>query len=88
MGYHTKKKAGRSPGSHPYTDMDMKHAGWCLRNGISICVSPNWEGLSTQWLIEIRINGNTHVDPKIYTAAEAYKKMYKYYKYYYDKYKK
>ena len=88
MGYHTRKKAGRSPGAHPYTADDMKHAGWCLRNDISICVSPNWEGLSTQWLIEIRINGNIHIDPKIYTAEEAYKKMYKYYKYYYDKYKK
>ncbi len=66
----------------------MKHAGWCLRNDISICVSPNWDGLPTQWLIEIRINGNTHVDPKIYTAKDAYKKMYEYYKYYYDKYNK
>ena len=83
-----KRSKGRSPGAHPYTDIDMKHAGWCLRNGISICVSHNREGLSTQWLIEIRINGNIHIDPKIYTAEEAYKKMYKYYKYYYDKYKK
>ena len=34
------------------------------------------------------VNGKTNTDPNIYTAEEAYKKMYEYYKYYYDKYKK
>tara|TARA_R100000808_G_C2071825_1_gene99023 strand:- start:315 stop:584 length:270 start_codon:yes stop_codon:yes gene_type:complete len=89
MGYHTNKKtSGRSAGSHPYTEDDMKHAGWCLRNNIAVMVSPNWDGPSTQWLVEIKINDKTHFDPTIYTAEKAYEKMYEYYKYYYDKYKK
>jgi len=89
MSYQFRKKSnGRSPGSHPYTGDDMKHAGWCLKNNIAVMVSPNWDGLPTQWLVEIRINGKTHIDPKIYIAKDAYKKMYEYYKYYYDKYSK
>jgi len=83
-----KGTSGRSSGSHPYTEQDMKRVGWCLRNDIAVMVSPNWEGPPSEWLIQIRINSNTHVDPKIYTAVEAHEKMYEYYKYYYDKYKK
>jgi len=89
MAYRgNRKSSGRSSGSHPYTDEDMKRVGWCLKNDIAVMVSPNWDGPPTQWLVEIRINGNTHVDPAIYTAEEAHKKKYEYYKYYYDKYKK
>ena len=89
MVYHGNKKSnGRRSGSHLYTDEDMKRVGWCLKNNIAVMVSPNWDGPPTQWLVEIRINGNTHVDPAIYTAEEAHKKKYEYYKYYYDKYKK
>ena len=89
MVYHGNKKSnGRRSGSHLYTDEDMKRVGWCLKNNIAVMVSPNWDGPPTQWLVEIRINSNTHVDPNIYTAEEAHKKMYEYYKYYYDKYKK
>ena len=84
----TKRSKGRSPGAHPYTSKDMKRVGWCLKNGIAICVSPYWEGRFTEWLVEIRMNGKTNFDPNIYTAEEAYKKMYEYYKYYYDRYKK
>tara|TARA_R100001594_G_scaffold76734_2_gene111385 strand:- start:293 stop:559 length:267 start_codon:yes stop_codon:yes gene_type:complete len=88
MGYHSRKSSGRRPGAHPYTDEDMKRVGWCLRNDIAVVVSPNWDGPPSEWLIEIRINGKTHIDPKIYKVEEAYKKKYEYYKYYYDKYKK
>ena len=82
-----KRSKGRSPGAHPYTSKDMKRVGWCLKNGIAICVCPNWEGRFTEWLVEIRMKGKTNTDPNIYTAEDAYKKMYEYYKYYYDKYK-
>ena len=91
MGYQVnrKKSKGRNPGAHPYTDEDMKRVNFCLtKKDIAIMVSPNWKGSMAEWLVEIRINGSTHVDPNIYTAKAAYEKMYEYYKYYYDKYSK
>ena len=86
MVYHgNKKKKGRSPGSHPYTPEDMKRVSWCMDKGIKIAVVPNWQGDSSQWQVEVMINGRSNIDPKIYTGKEAQMKMYEYYKYYYDK---
>ena len=83
-----KKSQGRNPGAHPYTSKDMKRVNWCLKNGIAVVVSPNWNGSISEWLVEVRMNNKTNIDPNIYSAENAYKKMYEYYKYYYDKYKK
>ena len=83
---NSKKITGRTPGYHPYTKQDMKHAAWCISKGIKIAVTPNWE-TTTEWKVELNIKKNIHLDPASYQAAEAYKKMYEYYKYYYDKYK-
>ena len=85
---NSNKKTGRTPGFLPYTDDNIKHAGWCINKGIKIPVSPNWEGPGYEWKIEININGKIHCDPAIYEGAEALTKMYEYYKYYYDKYNK
>ena len=85
---NSKKITGRTPGYLPYTDDNIKHAGWCIGKGIKIPVSPNWEGPDYEWKIEININGKIHFDPAIYEDKEALKKMYEYYKYYYDKYNK
>ena len=76
-----KKTIGKSPGYHPYTREDLKRVGWCLDKNIKIAVIPN----ETKWQVEININKTIHLDSKIYEAGEAYKKMYEYYKYYYDK---
>jgi len=83
-----KKSAGKSTGLHTYTKQDMRHVGWCLKNSISIAVSPDWRGVASDWLIEIKIRNNVHVDPVKYKKNEVMKKMYKYYKYYYDKHNK
>ena len=83
-----KKNVGRNPGAHPYTPEDMKRVGWCMNKNISVAVCPYWEGQSDEWKIEIKINKKIHLDPAVYSASEAYKKMYEYYKYYYDKYNK
>ena len=83
---NSKKITGRTPGYHPYTKQDMKHAAWCISKGIKIAVTPNWE-TTIEWKVELNIKKNIHLDPASYQAAEAYKKMYEYYKYYYDKYK-
>ena len=83
-----KKNSGRNPGSYSYSPEDMKHVGWCMRKSIKIAVVPNWDGGSDEWKIELNINKKIHLDPAIYKPAEAHKKMYEYYKYYYDKHNK
>jgi hypothetical protein len=79
-----KKSYGKSPGYHVYTNEDMKRVQWCLDKNIKIAVVPN----GTKWQVEISLNDKTHLDSNIYKADEAYKKMYEYYKYYYDKHNK
>ncbi len=79
-----KRKLGKSPGYHPYTNEDMKRVSWCMNNGIKIAVIPS----GTKWQIELSLNKKIHLDSDIYEADEAYKKMYEYYKYYYDKHNK
>ena len=83
---NSKKTIGRSPGYHSYTKQDMKRVCWCHKKEIIIGVSPNWETTS-EWKVELNIKKNIHLDPASYQAAEAHKKMYEYYKYYYNKYK-
>ena len=81
MAFYKKAAKGKSPGTHPYTMEDMKRVNWCLNNWIKIAVIPN----GTEWQVEINLNKKIHLDSNIYKADEAYKKMYEYYKYYYDK---
>ena len=84
MAFYKKAAKGLSPGSHSYTREDMKRVGWCLNKNIEIAVSPG----ETNWKVEIRLNkGNLKQDPKEYEHEEAMKKMYEYYKYYYDKHR-
>ncbi len=61
----------------------MKRVQWCLDRNICAAVSPD----GNKWKVEIRLNkGDWKRDPNEYTHEEAMKKMYEYYKYYYDKY--
>ena len=79
-----KKKKGNSL-YYPYTDENIKHAGWWLNKNIQVAVSPG----DSKWKVEIRINkGNWNKDPGVYDHDEAMEKMYEYYKYYYDKHNK
>ena len=92
-GNNYKPKARKKKGSslyYPYTEENMKHAGWCINNGIGIAVSNDTAAASTdKWKIEIRFNkGPYKRDPAVYEYDEAMKKLYEYYKYYYDKYNK
>ena len=84
MAFYKKASKGLSPGYHPYTRENIKHAGWCLNNNIKIAVIPN----GTDWQVELNINNKIHLDPKIYKYKEAMEKIYEYYKYYYDKHNK
>jgi hypothetical protein len=88
MMFRSKKKGpSRSPGFLPYTKDNTKHFGWCLENKINICVIPNWK-TTHFWNVEITINNKVVLDPVDYEPKEALKKMYEYYKYYYEKYNK
>tara|TARA_R100000951_G_scaffold113157_1_gene114632 strand:+ start:738 stop:1007 length:270 start_codon:yes stop_codon:yes gene_type:complete len=66
------------------TKDNIKHWSWAIKNGIGICVVPNWS-ISDKWNIEITINKKVSKDPVDYSGVEALAKMYEYYKYYYDK---
>ena len=83
-----KKSAGRKPTDRPWLTSEMKVVAWCLNNNISISCMPDWENSGTKWLIDIKINRNTHRDPNVYEDEDVLNKIYEYYKYYYDKNKK
>ena len=84
MAFYKKAAKGKNPGTHPYTDEDMKRVQWCLDRKIKIAVIPS----GVKWQVELNINDKIHLNPEIYKANEAYGKMYEYYKYYYDKHNK
>jgi len=88
LTYHPLKKLkhGKTPGVlRGYTAENIKHVCWCMDNSISIAVVPNWKN-SPYWMVELKINGNLNTDPVDYSSEDALRKMYDYYKYYYDKY--
>jgi len=69
--------------AYPYTKEDMKRVQWCHDRNIGVCASPS----ETNWKVEIRMNkGDWKRDPNEYEYEDAMKKLYEYYKYYYDKY--
>ena len=79
-----KKKKGASL-YYPYTDEDMKRVAWCLNKNIQVACVPK----GSDWMVQIRLNKGVWTDdPKTYTHEEGMKKLYEYYKYYYDKYNK
>tara|TARA_R100000152_G_C6744711_1_gene168401 strand:+ start:260 stop:529 length:270 start_codon:yes stop_codon:yes gene_type:complete len=78
-----KKKKKLDIYAYPYTKDDMKRVSWCIDRNIEIAVIPS----DNYWIVEIRMNkGKWKQDPKQYEYGEAMKKLYEYYKYYYDKY--
>ena len=89
MAFKRYKKAapGRRAGECSYTPEDMKRVSWCIDKGIKIAVTPDREAFGTDnWKVEIKLNkGDYKRDPKTYNHENAMKKLYEYYKYYYDK---
>jgi|TARA_R110000823_G_C15632005_1_gene468810 hypothetical protein len=81
-----KPKYGRSTGKLTYEPENIKHVCWCMDNGISISVVPDWDKGLTSWMVSIKIKDTVSTDPADYTDEEALRKMYKYYEYYYNKY--
>ena len=84
-GNRPKKKKKNNSLYYSHSEEDLKRAGWCLNRNIEIAVVPG----DIDWKVEIRLNkGNWNQDPGVYEHEEAMKKMYEYYKYYYDKNKR
>ena len=84
-GNRPKKKKKNSGLYYPHTKEDLKRVGWCLNKNIEVAVVPG----GGDWKVEIRLNKNNwNQDPGVYEHEEAMKKMYEYYKYYYDKHNK
>jgi len=83
-----KKSQGRKPTTRSWCPKEMKVVGWCLNNNISISCMPDWKNNGTDWVIDIKINKNIHRDPNKYENETVLDKIYKYYKYYYDKHRK
>ena len=83
--YKPKTKKRKTTLYYPYTEEDIKRVSWCMDRNIHVAVSPG----ETNWKVEIKLNnGDWKRDPDVYEHSEAMKKMYEYYKYYYDKYNK
>ena len=83
-GNKPKKKKKGAFQYYPYTSEDMKRVQWCFDKNIQVSVSPR---NANDYKVEIRMNkGDWKEDPGQYEQEEAMKKMYEYYKYYYDKY--
>ena len=82
------KSKGKSPGRRTWSDEEMKIVGWCLTNNIFISCSPDFNESGHDWIIDIKIKNNIHQDPVRYEDETVLNKIYEYYKYYYDKYRK
>jgi hypothetical protein len=80
-----KKKTGVDMGDHLPTASETEHMRWCVNNGIYI--SPKAKS-TVEWYVIIELNKKISTSPETYKKVEIWKQIYKYYKYYYDKYKK
>tara|TARA_R110000744_G_scaffold119004_1_gene222105 strand:+ start:373 stop:615 length:243 start_codon:yes stop_codon:yes gene_type:complete len=76
-----KKKA---VATYTYSPEDFKAYRWCINNRIYI--SPFCKENFMSWYIDININGKINRSPKYYDSRELWETIFKYYKYYYDKY--
>ena len=84
--YKSKQKVfgtSKTMGKYTPTEEEMKAAGWCITHG-GIKISVHFPEPMIYQLC-VTINGKEHIDPKEYEPVEIWKKMYEYYKYYYEK---
>ena len=72
-------------GKYDPTVEEEKAKKWCWKNNIRI--SPWCVEYGTSWKIDIIINNKSFKSPEAFGKGTIWKKMYEYYKYYYDKYK-
>lgn len=85
MGSGTKKKGQIDMGTYIHTEKELKAMMWCVKN--SIAIAP-FAYNTSNWYLDITINGKVNRDPTLYDKKTLWKQMFKYYLYYYEKYKK
>jgi hypothetical protein len=83
--HRKKKKTEWDMGEYMPTNEQISARLWCIKNGIKISPFARQPG---SWYIDITVNGKTNRSPHIYIKDLIWEKIYEYYKYYYDKYKK
>ncbi len=83
MGSGTKGKNSIDMGNYVGSAVEQEAYNWCINNGIFI--SPKAKN-TTEWFLDIVINGKTSTSPIAYKKIDIWKQLYKYYTYYYDKY--
>ena len=72
-------------GNYVPTENNVKHMSWCINNNIHI--SP-FAYNTFQWYVDIVINGEVNRSTKTFEKIEIWEMIFKYYKYYYEKYEK
>jgi hypothetical protein len=78
------KSKGINMGEYLATPEEWEAYRWCIRNAIYIAPKALTEA---RWTITITNKGITNQDPESYTKVVIWETVFKYYKYYYDKYK-
>jgi len=79
------KKTKFDMGKSPSDDKSREAYLWCIRNNIYISPIAISE---SKWKIDIVNNGKTNTSPDSYGKTEIWTKIFEFYKYYYDKYRK
>ena len=79
------KKSPFYMGKYTATNKDIKAYEWCIKNDIKI--SPTAKAAGSWWL-DITNKGIKNRSPQTFGRDVIWEKMYEYYNYYYDKYKK
>ena len=82
------KSPSKRPPTKTWSLEEMKMVSFVIKKGIKIGISPDFKHDLYHWQIDIKIGGKVHTDPNRYSDEDVHKNVIKYYKYYYDKYKK
>ncbi len=69
---------------YQYNSEEFKAYHWCINNGIYI--SPFCKENAMLWYIDIEINKKINRSPQAFNPRELWETIFKYYKYYYNKY--
>jgi hypothetical protein len=72
-------------GHYMATSEEREHMRWCINNGIKI--SP-FAHNTYEWYIDIHINNKKNRSPYLYKKVQIWKEIFKFYKYYHNKYGK
>ena len=79
------KKKSCDMGKSPFKESLWEAQRWCIREGIYIAPKARND---TAWYIDIKNKGKVNTTPGTFGKTEIWVKIFEYYKYYADKYRK